>query len=375
MVDAWSNLYYEDLDSYCVLKLTTASGSVSPVAGTGANYAGSALGATAGTTALSYVYEGLAADGFGGLYIADYSRQQILKVTPFGLSLYYGSVSVFAGNGTSAFAGDNVPATSAQLNRPYGMASDGNGNFYFADKDNGVVRKLDGKNVITTVAGVPGTCGSSGDGGAATAAQLCEPNAVAVGPSGNLYIADSTSVRMVDTSGNINPYAASLQCPSGIAVDSSEAVYVSERCKQVVTKFVGGSGTTYAGVPDSPGFNGDGIAISQNLYNPAGLTLDSTGNLYIADEGNYRVRRVDGSGQMTTVAGNGDYGYRADNVSALSTSLDPWALAFDPAGNLLITELDSPRVRLLDGTGSIHTFAAPGVSATPATGPALLQPE
>jgi hypothetical protein len=138
-------------------------GYVSPAAGTGASYTGSALGATAGTTALSYVYDGLQADGLGNLYIADYNRQQILKVAPVSGNVYYGPVSVFAGNGTTAFAGNNVPATSAQLNRPYGMATDGNGNFYFADKDNGVVRKLDSSNQITTVAGIPGTCGSSGN--------------------------------------------------------------------------------------------------------------------------------------------------------------------------------------------------------------------
>jgi hypothetical protein len=360
-LDSAGNLYYEDLGSYCVLKLTTASGYVSPVAGTGAYYTGSSLGATAGTTAISDVYEGLAVDGSGNLFISDYYRQQILKVVPVSGSLYFGAISVVAGNGTAAFAGNGAPAFSAKLNRPYGMTTDGSGNLYFADQDNGVVRKIDSSNVITTVAGVPGTCGSSGDGGLATAAELCDPVAVAIGPiTGNLYITDYDSIRVVDGGGNIRTYATSLLCPTGIAVDSTEAVYVAENCKHVVTKFTGGSGSTYAGIPNSPGFSGDGAAISENLNYPAGLAFDSAGNLYIADEGNYRVRKIDGTGQMTTVAGNGDYGYEADNVSALSTGLEPWGLAFDPAGNLLITELDSPRVRLVDGTGTIHTFAGTG---------------
>src|ERR1019366_9345320 len=206
-----------------------------------------------------------------------------------------GVITTVAGNGTSGNIGDNGPATGAQLNYPTGVAVDSAGNLYIADQYNHRIRKVS-NGVITTVAG-SGTAGFSGDNGPATSAQLYYPAGVAVDAAGNLYIADQYNHRIRKVSNG------------------------------VITT-VAGSGTA--------GFSGDnGPATSAQLSGPGGVAADSAGNLYIADTSNYRIRKVS-NGVITTAAGGGSGG---DNGPATSAQLNyPAGVAVDSAGNLYIAD-------------------------------------
>ena len=228
-------------------------------------------------------------------------------------------MTLVAGNGTPGCSGDNGPATSAQLDYPSGVAVDSAGNLYIADTYNHRIRKVS-NGVITTVAG-NGTAGFSGDNGPATSAQLNYPAGVAVDSAGNLYIADTYNQphpqglergdhhrggkRDVGFSGDNGPAtSAELNYPDGVAVDSAGNLYIADTCNNRIRKVSNGVITTVAG-NGTPGFSGDnGPATSAQLNYPDGVAVDSAGNLYIADTGNNRIRKVS-NGVITTVAGNG----------------------------------------------------------------------
>ena len=238
-------------------------------------------------------------------------------------------ISTVAGNGTADFSGDGGPATSAQINIPYGLAVDGAGNLYIADAVNNRIRKVDTSGNISTVAG-NGMYGSSGDGGPATMAQLAVPTGVAVDSAGNLYIADSDNnrVRKVDASGNISTVA--------------------------------GNGTA-----DFSGYGGP--ATSAQLSMPMGVAVDSSGNLYIADTGNHRIRKVDASGNISTVAGNGTIGSSGYGGPATSAQLKaPHRVAVDSAGNLYIADTYNHQVRKVDAPVPAGGLT---VTASDVTGP------
>ena len=216
-----------------------------------------------------------------------------------------------AGTGTQGFSGDGAAATSAQLNSPWDVAVDGSGNLYIADRNNNRIRKVDSSGNISTVAGT-GTAGFSGDGAAATAAQLQNPQGVALDGSGNLYIADrgNQRIRKVDSAGVISTVAG-----NGMA-----------------------------------GFGGDsGAATAAQLWDPSRVALDGAGNLYIVDRVNDRIRKVDSAGVISTVAGR----------EQLST---PWGVASDGAGNLYIADTGNHRIHKVDSAGVISTVAGSGTA-------------
>ena len=218
--------------------------------------------------------------------------------------------------------GDGGPALLAQLNLPVGMTFDGTGNLYIADSANRRIRKVSPEGTITTVAG-SGIQGYDGDSGPATDAQLIYPKDVAIDEAGNLYIADSGghAVRMVDTTGTIWTYA--------------------------------GDGVS--------GFAGDGGPAQQaRLNDPEAVEFDRAGNLYVADVRNNRVRRIDRDGTITTVAGNGRRGFSGDGGPARSASLVPVDLAFDTQGNLYIADAGNARIRKVGTDGTIITVAGGG---------------
>jgi sugar lactone lactonase YvrE len=283
-------------------------------------------------------------------------------------------ITTVAGDGGSGESGDGGMATNAMLFAG-GVAADGAGNFYIADSANDRVRKVDSNDVISTVAG-DGTAGFSGDGGAAANASLFNPAAVAVDASGDLFIADELNnrVREVGTNGLISTVAgdgtngfsgdgatatnASLSGPAGLALDGSGDLFISDagnnRVREVGTNgligTVAGNGTN--------GFSGDGgPATNASLSNPAGLAVDAWGNLFIADSGNKRIRKVATNGVITTVAGNGDAGYYGDGGPATNAFLEsPAAVAVDLFGNLFIAD-STEHVRQVAPNGVINTVA------------------
>ena len=291
-----------------------------------------------------------------------------------------GTITTVAGTGNQGYSGDGGPATGAQLQDPEDAVSDTSGNLYIADNTNCVVRKVSSQGVITTVAG-NGTCGYSGDNGPATSAELQYDPGVAVDASGNLFIADYGNhvIRRVDRSGIISTFAgtgtvgdtgdggpataAELDGPCAISVDLSGDLYVADSDQDVVRRIsAAGIITTVAG-NGMPGYAGDGgPATSAKLDYPTGLAVDPAGDLFVVDGSNEVVREVDPSGIITTVAGNGINAESGDNGPATSASLaEPIDVAVDSVGNLLISEVGGYGVRHVDAsTGIITTIAGTG---------------
>ena len=314
----------------------------------------------------------MAVDGAGNLYIADASNHRIRKVDSIG------TITTIAGTGERGFGGDGGPATQAQLDDPTGVAVDGAGNLYIADWSNARIRKVDGTGTITTIAGT-GERGFGGDGGPAIQAQLDAPSGVAVDEAGNLYIADwsNARIRKVDGTGTITTIVgtgergfggdggpatqARLNYPYGVAVDGAGNLYIADLANHRIRKVDStGTITTFAGTGER-GFGGDGGPATQaQLDDPTGVAVDGAGNLYIADQYNHRIRRVDSTGTITTIAGTGERGFSGDGGPATQAQLDdPTGVAVDGAGNLYIADASNHRIRLLTptATGSSLDFA------------------
>ena len=383
-VDGAGNLFIADSLNERIRKVDSA-GVISTVAGTGVFGFGGDGGPA--VDARLFSPQGVAVDGAGNLFIADSGNHRIRKVDAAG------TITTIAGSGetrfSGGFSGDGGPADEAQLSDPFGVAVDGAGNLYIADSGNHRIRKVDAAGTITTIAGSGETGffggGFSGDGGPADEAQLSDPFGVAVDGAGNLYIADSGNhrIRKVDAAGTIITIAGSgetgffgggfsgdggpaveaeLRDPSGVAVDSAGNVYIADVGDHRIRKVDStGTITTIAGTGEF-GFSGDGgPAVEAELYDPAGVAVDSAGNLYIADTGNGRIRKVDSTGTITTIAGTGEFGFSGDGGPAVEAELyDPAGVAVDSAGNLYIADTGNQRIRKIDSTGTITTIAGTG---------------
>ena len=352
---------------------------ISTVAGTGdAGYRAADDGAAATAAQLNQPW-GVALDGAGNLYIADTFSHRIRRVDTVGM------ITTVAGGGSSL--GDNGPATSAQLNQPWGIAVDGAGNIYIAGYVNHRIRRVDTAGVITTVAGT-GTIGyrAADDGAAAMSARISAPTDVAVDSSGNLYIADRGNhrIRRVDAAGVITTVAgtgtagyraaddggaatlARINFSSDVAADSSGNLYIADTNNHRIRKVnTAGVITTIAG--DGTGsFSGDGgPAAAAQLNTPYGIAADGAGNVYIADTINQRIRKIDAGGVITTVAGTGTGGFSGDGGPPAEAQISsPSHIAVDRAGNLYIADAGNHRIRKV-------TFPPPA-PADPEQPPAVL---
>jgi sugar lactone lactonase YvrE len=301
----------------------------------------------------------LAADSAGNLYVADFYNQTIRKIDAAG------TITTIGGNRTIGYSGDGGPATAAQLNGPWGIAVDNDGNVFVADKHNHAIRKINADGIITTVAG-NGTAGYSGDGGPATAARLNHPLGLCLDVAGNLYIADNsnTVVRKISPSGIISTFAgnnhagssgdgraataASLRNVRAVAADGKGNIYISDTWNSIIRKVdTRGIITTYAGFR-VPGYRGDGgPATLSCLHYPVGITFDADDNLYIADNFNHAIRKVSAEGKMSTVAGTGTKGYSGDGGPATAAQTShPTSLVISN-GHLYFTEFTNNLIRTL----------------------------
>ncbi len=318
---------------------------------------------------------GVVTDSAGDLFIADQPNnvvREIIKAT--------GQNIIVAGNGTAGYSGDNGPATAAELNSPLGLAVDSAGNLFIGDTGNNVIREVvkETGNIITFAGN--GTAGYSGDNGPATHAALQDLTGIAVDSKGDLFIADGLDdvIREVDRSnGNIittivgtgwqgstgyngQAYEATLEIPADVAVDSAGNVFISDRGNNYILEVeeesddiivVAGKGSIFGG---TAGYSGDGgPATAAELNAPIGVTVDSVGDLFIADGNNSVVREVvKATGDIITVAGNGQPGDCGDGGPATAAELDGLTgVAIDSAGNLYIA----------DGTNDVARETTPAV--------------
>jgi hypothetical protein len=304
---------------------------------------------------------GLTAAPDGTLFIPTPGAAAVRRVAPDG------RISTYAGTGTAGFAGDGGAATAAQLNEPVDAALDGAGNLYIADRANHRVRRVTPQGVITTIAGT-GNNAFSGDGGPASAAELNNPVGVTVDAAGNVYIADELNhrVRRIGTNGVIATFAgtgvagsagdggpataAQLDRPIDVRVDALGNVYVADIGAHRVRRIApDGTITTVAGTGVA-GFSGDGgPATAAQISSPIEVVPDLFGNVYISDSSNHRVRRVNGAGVISTIVGTGTPGFSGDGAPAQDARItNPAGVVLNLAGDLFLADRGNNRIRRVE---------------------------
>lgn len=352
-------------------------GTISTVAGTGTIGAQGDNGAA--TAAQLNTPSAAAFDNQGHLFVTDTANNEVREITPMG------TIIRVAGTGAVGSSGDGGAATAATLNAPQGIATDAAGNLYIADTQNNKIRFLDmSTGLISTYVGT-GSAGYSGDGANASSATLNGPTGLFLTPSGVLYIADTGNnvIRTIAThSGLISTFAgtgtagsngdggnatvAELSAPSDVVADTSGNVYIADtgnnRLREVNTTDVI---STIAGV-QTGGFNGDGPAISAELDGLMGISVDTAGHLYIADTLNHRVRAIFG-GQITSIGGTGAVGFSGDAGSSNLAGLDaPRAVVLDRDGDIYVVDTGNAKIREISTTANSLTFpvTSPGDTST-----------
>jgi uncharacterized protein (TIGR03437 family) len=397
--DPWGNLYVSDAADHRVRKITP-SGIITTVVGNGhAGFSGD--GGPAESAQLRTPY-GLAVDRNGNLYVADLGNARIRRITPQGI------ISTVAGGGvTPAAQADGQPATSVLLTSPRNVATDFYGRVYFSDFGGNRVYQISDTGNLVAVAGT-GESGFSGDGGSALRAKLNAPAGLAVDAASNLYVADSGNGRVRKISkglistlgdGGVPGGTSSVPVsrPAGLAIDPDGSLFIADIggnqilrvTPQLVTTPIAQpardltvdlqgnlyacSGSTVVRRPrlgdvaviaggTAVSYLGDGSIPDRVRFRQASaIARDAIGNLYIADTGNHRVRKITPDGNTLTVAGNGLPGFSGDGGPAIGAQLNsPVGVAVDSRGNLYIGDTGNSRIRKVDAAGNIATLAGTG---------------
>jgi len=365
-----SNVYVADASNYRI-RLFTVGGNINTVAGNGSYNLPTLLTGVPPQGVVLYYPFGVNVDSSGNVFANDTSNYNVRELVKSS-----GLVNVIAGTGTSGFTGDGKPATSAELSNNDGAVEDSKGNIYIADTYNHVIREINTAGTISTFAGIGQRAGYSGDGGPATSAELEYPFGVAVDSNNNLYIADTYNhvVREVTSTGTINTIAgigqrpgysgdggpatsAQLYYPSGVAVDAAGNVFIADTTNCRIREVFAATGVinTVAGT-GSCTFTGDGPATEEAVNNPDGVRVDANDNLFIADTYNHRLRWVSAGGVMTTFAGTGSAGYLGDGGVATSAELYyPSGISEDSSGNFVVADQYNFRIRGITAFAALST--------------------
>ena len=314
-------------------------------------------------------------DSSGNIYIADAGNHVVRKISN-------GTITTIAGTGTAGYTGDGGPATSAELNNPTGLALDSSGNLYIADSANNLIREITSGTINTFAGSNTLGAGYAGDTGPALQAQLNDPTGVAVDKYGNVYIADAGNnvIRLV-ADGYINTFVGGpatvgqLSHPDTVVVDQYLNLYITDTVGRRIVEFTDTSNfVVLAGNPSSYGYNGDGIPATQaSLDDPMGVAVDASGNVYVADTVNCRIRLIS-NGIINTIAGDGFPGYFGDGGPATEAWLYfPRSVALDNSGDVLIGDSYNNVVRMLTpGAPAMASAVVNAASYTPQISPGSL---
>jgi len=372
--DTTGNILFTEFHNYVVRKITT-SGIISTMAGNGS---GGTLvnGSPATATTIGRPY-GLALDNKGNLFIGVTANNYICEVNSSGI------LNIIAGTGVAGYSGDGGPATAATLDAAAGIVTDTSNHVYFSDGFSHCIRKIDLNTGIITTIGGTGIAGYSGDGSPATAAMVSGPWGLIRDQANNLYVADSWNnrIREINVGGiastfagmsglfeeGYNPVNTELSAPQNLALDASGNLYIADIGNQRIREINASTGlintAAGSGIGGGPdGFSGDGgPATAAHMYFPSSVAFDAAGNIYITDQDNQRVRKVTTSGIISTIAGNGTFGYSGDGGSALGAELKfPTGVVVDRAGNVYICDNNNHCIRKVNTSGIISTIAGNG---------------
>jgi sugar lactone lactonase YvrE len=346
----------------------TIYGQTNTFAGSGSQ--GSTNGA--GTVASFYKPYGSCIDASGNIYVADTYNHLIRKITPAKV------VSTFAGSGSPGLV--NATGTSASFNNPGGLGIDASGNIYVGDQTSNAIRKITPAGVVSTLAGSSSPAFANGTG---TAASFNSPAGIALDGSGNVYVADRTNnmIRKITPAGVVTTFAgdgstgntngpgasASFNNPTGVAVDANGNVFVADQNNYLIRKITpAGVVSTLAGSGTQGATNG--LATAASFDRAFGVAVDQVGNVYVADEFNQLVREITPAGYVNTLAGSGSVG-AADGIGVLASFNYPAGMVSDGAGNLYVTETGGDKIRKLVTTGYVIDKLLPaGLVFDPTTG-------
>ena len=342
-------VYVADLGNQLIRKITSA-GVVTTLAGRAVS-SGSANG-TGGVARFNFP-SGTAVDGSGNVYVSDYANQLVRKIARTGAVTTLAGVAGVTGT-------NNGTGTAARFKGPAGVAVDGSGNVYVADYQNHGIRRITPARVVTTLAGRLGTGGTNN--GAGTAARLNNPIGVAVDASGSVYVADSgnhairkitpagvvtTLAGLAGTSGTSDGVgtAARFNYPQGVAVDGSNYVYVADAGNGCVRKVApDGTVTTLAGLAGNAGSD-DGTNSTARFNGPLGIAVDSAGNLYVGDTGNQGIRKVTPEGVVTTLGGLAGVSGSTDGSGSDARFDSPEGVAVDSNGFVYVADANNHTIR------------------------------
>ncbi len=351
---------------------TLQAQTISTIAGNG--FSGFSGDGGQATTAEINGPTGIWLDASGNIFIADFGNTRVRKVNSSGI------ITNLAGNGVGGYSGDGGQATDAEFTNSTGVATDLSGNVYLSDEVGNRIRIINTAGIINTFAGI-NTAGYSGDGGPASAAELFYPSGVTTDALGNVYIIDRENqcIRVVNSSGIINTIAglplygagysgdggpataAEINNPYGLAVDGSGNVFIADgnnNCIRMIN--TAGIINTIAG-NGFAGYSGDGgPATASEMNSPNGVAVDATGNIYIGDFQNNRIRIVSTSGIINTIAGNGIGSYSGDGGPSTAAEINvPWGVSVDLSGNIYISDYGNNRIRFITSlTTGINNIAA-----------------